>query len=48
VASLSVAGYLFGNLPIIKNNLSLVILAIIVVSVMPAAIGYLKHRRAAQ
>lgn len=48
VVSLSVAGYLFGNLPIIKNNLSLVILAIIVVSVMPAAIGYLKHRRAAQ
>lgn len=48
VASLSVAGYLFGNLPIIKNNLSLVILAIIVVSVMPAVIGYLKHRRATQ
>ncbi len=46
VASLSVAGYLFGNLPMIKNNLSLVILAIIVVSVMPAAIAYLKHRRA--
>lgn len=47
VASLSVAGYLFGNLPIIKNNLSLVILAIIVISVMPAVIGYLRHRRAA-
>jgi membrane-associated protein len=47
VVSLSVAGYLFGNLPIIKNNLSLVILAIIIVSVMPAVIGYLKHRRAA-
>ncbi|MEZ5614109.1 MAG: DedA family protein [Rhodocyclaceae bacterium] len=48
VASLSVAGYLFGNLPLIRNNLSLVILAIIVVSVMPAAIAYLRHRRAAQ
>lgn len=48
VVSLSVAGYLFGNLPIIKNNLSLVILAIIVISVMPAAVGYIKHRRAAQ
>ena len=44
VASLSVAGYLFGNLPIIQNNLSLVILAIIVVSTMPAAIAYFKHR----
>lgn len=48
VVSLSVAGYLFGNLPIIRNNLSLVILAIIVVSVMPAVIGWLRHRRAAQ
>ncbi|GAB1412398.1 hypothetical protein MASR1M97_11340 [Candidatus Desulfobacillus denitrificans] len=46
VTSLSVAGYLFGNLPIIQNNLSLVILAIIVVSTLPAAIAYLKHRRA--
>ena len=46
VGSLSVAGYLFGNLPIIQNNLSLVILAIIVVSTLPAAIAYLRHRRA--
>ena len=46
VGSLSVAGYLFGNLPIIQNNLSLVILAIIAVSTMPAAIGYIQHRRA--
>jgi len=44
VISLSLAGYLFGNLPIIRNNLSLVILAIIVVSMLPAVIGYLKHR----
>jgi membrane-associated protein len=47
VTSLSVAGYLFGNLPIIQNNLSLVILGIIVVSTLPALIGYIKHRRAA-
>ena len=46
VVSLSVAGYLFGNLPFIQNNLSLVILAIIVVSTLPALIGYLKHRAA--
>lgn len=46
VGSLSVAGYLFGNLPVIQNNLSLVILGIIVVSTLPAAIAYLKHRRA--
>ncbi len=46
VASLTVAGYLFGNLPVVKNNLSLVILAIIVISVLPAVIGYLRHRSA--
>lgn len=46
VMSLTVAGYLFGNLPMVKNNLSLVILAIIVVSVLPAVIGYLRHRAA--
>ncbi|MCZ7653789.1 MAG: DedA family protein [Rhodocyclaceae bacterium] len=44
VVSLTVAGYLFGNLPMVKNNLSLVILAIIVISVLPAVIGYLRHR----
>lgn len=46
VISLTLAGYLFGNLPIVKNNLSLVILAIIVISVLPAVIGYLRHRAA--
>ncbi|MBX3647101.1 MAG: DedA family protein [Rhodocyclaceae bacterium] len=46
VMSLTVAGYLFGNLPMVKNNLSLVILAIIVISVLPAVIGYLRHRAA--
>ena len=46
VVSLSVAGYFFGNLPFIQNNLTLVIFAIIFVSVLPAIIGYLKHRAA--
>ncbi len=46
VGSLTVAGYLFGNLPIIQNNLTLVIFAIIFVSVLPAIIAYFKHRRA--
>jgi membrane-associated protein len=46
VMSLTVAGYLFGNLPMVKNNLSLVILAIIVISVLPAVFGYLRHRSA--
>jgi len=39
------AGYFFGNLPFVRQNFSLVILAIIVISVMPAVIEYLRHRR---
>ena len=47
IGSLTLAGYWFGNLPIIKNNLTVVILAIIALSLLPVAIGYLKHRREA-
>lgn len=38
-------GYLFGNLSFVRNNFSWVILAIIVLSVMPAVIEYLRDRR---
>jgi membrane-associated protein len=37
-------GYFFGNLPFVKKNFSLVILAIIVISLLPAVIEYLRHR----
>jgi membrane-associated protein len=47
VFSLTLAGYWFGNLPVVKNNLSLVIVGIIVVSVLPVAIGWWRERRAA-
>lgn len=46
VFSLTLAGYWFGNLPVVKNNLSLVILAIIALSVLPIAIGWLRQRLA--
>ncbi len=47
IGSLCLAGYWFGNIPLIKNNLSFVILGIIAISLMPIAIGWLRHRRAA-
>lgn len=47
VLSLTFAGYQFGNLPWIQRNLSAVILGIIVVSLLPAAIAWLRQRRAA-
>ena len=47
VFSLTLAGYWFGNLPWIKQNLTLVILAIVVISVLPVLYGVLKSRQAA-
>ena len=47
IALLSYAGYFFGGLTVVKNNLTLVILGIIVLSLMPAVIEYLRSRRAA-
>ncbi|MDR1989920.1 MAG: DedA family protein [Acidobacteriaceae bacterium] len=38
------AGYLFGNVPIVKANFSLVVLGIIAVSLLPMVIEVLKHR----
>jgi membrane-associated protein len=40
------AGYAFGNVPVIKNNFSLVALGIVLVSVIPVAIELLRGRRA--
>ena len=40
------AGYLFGNVPIVKQNFSLVMLGIIFVSVLPAAFEFYRAWRA--
>ena len=39
------AGYVFGNVPIVKENFSLVALGIVIVSILPMVFEYLKHRR---
>jgi membrane-associated protein len=39
------AGYLFGNVPIVRNNFSLVVMGIILVSVLPIGVEWLRHRR---
>jgi membrane-associated protein len=38
------AGYLFGNIPVVKQNFTLVIVVIIIISIMPGVIEYLRHR----
>jgi hypothetical protein len=45
VGSLTGAGYLFGDIPLIKGNLSLISLCIIVVTLLPAVIGALRASR---
>jgi membrane-associated protein len=48
IASLTVAGFLFGNIPLVKNNLTLLIVGIIVVSLLPALIEFIRHRKSNQ
>jgi len=42
------SGYYFGNLEIVRKNFSLVILAILIISVLPMVIEYLRQRVAGQ
>jgi|SRR5687768_2369947 len=42
----TIAGYLFGNIPVVRENFTLVILAIIGLSVLPIVIEMVRHRRA--
>jgi membrane-associated protein len=41
-------GYFFGNIPIVKRNFSLVIFAIIILSIMPAVIEIIREKRKAK
>lgn len=44
VGSLVLAGYFFGNIPFIKQNLTLVIFGIVLLSLLPGIIAYIRHR----
>ncbi len=45
VGILTYAGYFFGEMPIVKNNFGLVILAIIIISVLPAVFEIVQAKR---
>jgi membrane-associated protein len=42
------AGYLFGGMPIVQNNFSLVILGIVFVSILPGVIEFIRVKRGAK
>jgi membrane-associated protein len=42
------AGWFFGNIPIVRNNFSLVTIGIVVVSLLPMVFETMSHRRAAR
>lgn len=47
VVSLTLLGYFFGNLPVVKKNFTAAIMLVIAASLMPIGIEWLRHRRSA-
>jgi len=45
VTVITLAGYFFGNIPVVRNNFTAVIFTIVFISILPGIIGYLKHRK---
>jgi membrane-associated protein len=46
VVLLTGAGYFFGTLPLVRNNFSIAVVAIIAISTVPIVVEYMRHRRA--
>ena len=44
VGSFVTLGYIFGNLPVVKDNFTHLIFGIIILSVLPGVIGYIRHK----
>jgi membrane-associated protein len=42
------AGFYFGNIPVIKNNIDVVLILIVLISLIPMGIEYLLHRQRAR
>ena len=48
ITSLVYAGYLFGNIPWVRDNLALIVLVFVVASLIPATLTFLRERRASR
>lgn len=47
IALFVMAGYFFGSIPVVQHNFTLVIMGIIVISIIPGMVEFLRHRRQA-
>lgn len=45
VGFFTVGGYFFGNIPVIKDNLTVMVLAIVFISILPALIQFFRSRK---
>ena len=45
VSMFTFGGFYFGNMPIIKHNFSVVIFLIVIISILPGLIEFLRHRK---
>ena len=43
-AGITLAGYYLGNFPIVKDNIEIVVILVVLVSILPIVIEYIKHR----
>lgn len=45
ISMFTLGGYFFGNLPVVKNNLKTAIFVIIFLSILPALVEFIRHKR---
>ena len=45
IASLVFGGYFFGNIPAVRKNFTAAVFAIIIISILPGIIAFIRHRR---
>jgi membrane-associated protein len=45
IASFLLGGYYFGNIPAVKENFTFVLLIIVIISVLPGFIEYMRQRQ---
>jgi len=45
IVSMCLSGYFFGNIPFVKKNFEYVIIGVIILSLVPVVVGYLRHKK---